>query len=351
MQDMERHKIRGRDRTSSPQRSVSGPPAPAHAQRRSLRVLLVEDNEDHALLARRALERRGHTVTAAPGPDEALAELEHTEYDVVAVDYQLPGATGLEVLQRIAQRAERLPVVMVTASGSEQVAVVALKRGARDYVVKSPGYERELARALELAWVQARAEEAEAALREEVERRARTDHLTGLLNRGEMERTLQRETERARRYGRALSFGLVDIDGFKVINDTLGHPAGDAALRRFARILEAAIRASDAVARWGGDEFAVLLVEAGLDAAEAFAGRLHKLVREPVSSPSPAAPPPFTVSVGFVVVDRACQDVPALLRWADRALYAAKDEGRACTRFFTLGADSGARPLGLHGGG
>jgi diguanylate cyclase (GGDEF)-like protein len=304
--------------------------------RGGLRVLLVEDDPDHVLLARQTLEHSGHVVGAVSQGKAAIAALGNDAYDVVALDYQLPDITGLEALDLIKGRGGAPPVVMVTASGSEQVAVEALKRGAADYVVKTPGYERELARALELAYEQARADAAEAALRAELQQRAVTDYLTGLLNRGEMERLLKRELQRAARHQRALSFALMDVDGFKAINDTRGHPAGDEVLRHLAGVLRRAVRSSDSTARWGGDEFAVLLPEADLPAARAFSGRLQKLVSHLRMVAGDDDLPPVTVSAGVVSVHAGRPGLNMLLRCADRALYAAKAEGRGRAEFVVL---------------
>lgn len=279
-------------------------------------------------LARRALERRGHTVTAVFGLRPAMTALSKQECDVVALDYQLPDITGLQVLENIRLRDPALPVVMVTASGSEQVAVDALKKGASDYVVKAPGYERELARALELSVQRARAEAAEAALRAELERRARTDSLTGLLNREEMERLLKQEIQRAGGRHRVFTFVLADVDLFKSINDTHGHAAGDAVLCHVARVLRKSVRSSDFVARWGGDEFALFLPGTGRSGANAFAKRLSRLVSELAPACCAEIVSPVTLSVGVVCVPEAASDLAVVLKWADTALYAAKAAGR-----------------------
>lgn len=314
-----------------------------------LRVLLVEDNEDHAVLVRRELEQRGHTVSVAPRVEQALADFGTTEYDVVATDYQLPDATGLQLLERIRGHAGAPPVVMMTASGSEQVAVSALKNGAHDYVVKGPGYERVLARALETAREKARAEAAETALRCELERRAATDFLTGLLNRGEMERVLHREMRRSHRHRRPLSFALLDVDSFKSINDSRGHQVGDAVLRRVAEVLRSAARGSDVIARWGGDEFALLLVETDDAGTRAFAARMYRLLGQPWDPEGDEAPLSFTASAGFVTVLRGRPTMVGLLADADRQLYAAKADGRGRAAFCILdpseeGAASGSVP-------
>lgn len=257
-----------------------------------------------------------------------MTALAKQECDVVALDYQLPDTTGLEVLDKIRRRDPALPVVMVTASGSEQVAVDALKQGASDYVVKAPGYERELARALELSVERARAEAAEAALRAELERRARTDSLTGLLNREEMERLLKREIQRADGRHRVFCFVLADVDLFKSINDAHGHAVGDAVLCHIARVLRRSIRSSDSVARWGGDEFALFLPGTGRSGANAFAKRLSGLVSELAPACCAEIVSPVTLSVGVVCVPEVASDLAVVLKWADTALYAAKAAGR-----------------------
>lgn len=311
---------------------------------RRLCVLLVDDNQDHTLLVRRALEQRGHSIATALSGEEAMATLVAGEFDAVALDYHLPDSTGLQVLQEIMHHSQGLPVVMVTASGNEQVAVTALKSGASDYVVKNPGYERELARALELAAEAARARAAEAALRAELEVRAVTDPLTSLLNRGEMERILKREIQRMCRYHRALSFALMDVDDFKKINDTLGHLAGDAVLCHIAQTLQTALRISDSAARWGGDEFAVLLPDTDFGGTKAFAERLRRLLQAAPVAWSEGAIPPISLSMGFVLVEDMNLDLFVLLKWADRALYAAKAAGRDRARFFALGDGKGEGP-------
>jgi diguanylate cyclase (GGDEF)-like protein len=307
----------------------------------------VEDNPDHVLLAQKALRERGHSASAVFAGREACGAIAAGGHDVAALDYQLPDATGLEVLEAIRGEHPSFPVVMVTAAGSEEVAVAALKSGASDYVVKTPGYERVLARALELAVEKARAEEAQARLQAELERRASTDPLTGLLNRGEMEQVLRDEMERAQRYRRELSLGIMDIDGFKGINDRFGHPAGDAVLCQLARLLREEVRCSDSVARWGGDEFVVLLPEAGLVAARGFARRLHQhLGEQPPLAFGSKKLPAITVSLGFVSVAPGGAEFRDLPKWADRALYAAKRAGPGKSKYFGLSGQEAAQEEG-----
>ncbi|MDB4990775.1 MAG: diguanylate cyclase with and sensor [Myxococcaceae bacterium] len=152
---------------------------------------------------------------------------------------------------------------------------------------------------------------------------ARTDHLTGLLNRRAGEDKLSRELTRARRYERELSCALLDIDHFKRINDTYGHATGDDVLRNLARLIGARIRGSDAVARWGGEEFLLVLPETSLTGARELAESMRKLVE---ATPF-GIPTGVTVSIGVALVS-ADEPYERTVARADEHLYAAKAQGR-----------------------
>jgi diguanylate cyclase (GGDEF)-like protein/PAS domain S-box-containing protein len=168
----------------------------------------------------------------------------------------------------------------------------------------------------------------------ELENRAVHDQLTGALNRWGLFQTIQSELNRARRYSHPISIILFDIDNFKNVNDTYGHATGDYILQEVAGICLTTIRSSDALARYGGDEFVILLPEIGLELACQAADRLRLAIAEN----------PFhfenawlnvTISVG-VTVDISNQfTLDHFLRCADRALYNAKAAGKNCTRAFT----------------
>jgi len=163
--------------------------------------------------------------------------------------------------------------------------------------------------------------------RKELERQlhelATTDSLTGLLNRRAGTDKLTAEIERARRAGSALSLVLLDIDHFKQVNDHFGHDVGDRVLREVADLLRARIRKTDAAARWGGEEFALILPETGLDGADRFAGELLARMRG-IRTPDGA---PLSASFGVVALD-ADESASALVKRADRLMYRAKHAGR-----------------------
>ncbi|HSM52041.1 MAG TPA: diguanylate cyclase, partial [Thermoanaerobaculia bacterium] len=184
--------------------------------------------------------------------------------------------------------------------------------------------EGELAEANHL--LQSRLAEIEA-LQESLREQALRDPLTGLFNRRYLEETLEREIVRAERSGEPLAAVLLDLDGFKVLNDRLGHAAGDELLRELGLLLRAKTRRSDFACRYGGDEF--LIVMPGSSSGEA-AGRADDLRRAFASqyATSPRQGIACTLSAGVAVYPEHAGDLPALLAAADLALYAAKAAGR-----------------------
>ena len=166
--------------------------------------------------------------------------------------------------------------------------------------------------------------QSQAALRELSTR----DSLTGLINYREFQRHLRDEVERYRRYGRPFSLLMVDVDSFKEINDTHGHPAGDEALRALALVLQEEIRPTDVVGRYGGEEFVMLLPETAGSGALTLAERLRSRVAGravPLTADRTTA---LTVSIGLAVFPEDADSAQKLLSAADRALYAAKSGGR-----------------------
>jgi diguanylate cyclase (GGDEF)-like protein len=154
---------------------------------------------------------------------------------------------------------------------------------------------------------------------------ARRDRLTRLWNAGYLHEALDREIERCRRYGRPFGLLLLDLDGFKAVNDTAGHQAGDAVLQLVGRIVRSSCRATDVPARLGGDEFAVILPEASQLTVPRYAERL---VAEIARAPFPPGLPRVTASVGGAAFDRAPATAKAALSLVDAAMYAAKREGK-----------------------
>ena len=169
------------------------------------------------------------------------------------------------------------------------------------------------------------AAESESVLRDELAALARTDPLTGLLNRRGLTEVLDRETARARRTGVTVALVLLDLDRFKVLNDTRGHATGDAALVAVADVLRRGLRAGDVAGRWGGDEFGVVFADLAPEVAYDVVDRLRAHLTHPARAPVRGRRVSFSAGVAALAGRDA--DPEALLALADKALYEAKAAG------------------------
>ena len=167
-------------------------------------------------------------------------------------------------------------------------------------------------------------------LRQELERQATTDPLTGLCNRREFEVCARRELSRAHRSRAAVSLLMMDIDQFKAINDEHGHDAGDEVLKTIARACAPHLRQVDVLARLGGEEFAIMLPETGLDGARLVAERLRAAMGGESVALGCGDNIRFTVSIGVAENAAQSEDLPVWVKRADEALYRAKHNGRNC---------------------
>jgi diguanylate cyclase (GGDEF)-like protein len=160
---------------------------------------------------------------------------------------------------------------------------------------------------------------------------SRSDALTGLANRRQLDADLELEVERAARYHRPMSFLMIDIDHFKAVNDTFGHALGDSVLAEVAAVLRSHMRAGDSAYRYGGEEFAVLARETDAVGGRAVAERLRKAIAHRYAALHDEEVA-ITISVGLVTVASGADDATSLVAAADRALYDAKRAGRNCVR-------------------
>ena len=182
-------------------------------------------------------------------------------------------------------------------------------------------------RMLEVLAIQAGQAVLRAQLFEQMERMATTDGLTGLLNHRTFQAKADEALAHARRYGRKCSLILTDIDHFKSVNDTYGHPVGDVVLRGVARIIREKAREADAVARYGGEEFAIVMPETDQKGAQAIAERIREAVRAEVFQ-TEMGPLKVTISLGIATFADDAQDKQGLVELADQCLYFAKRNGR-----------------------
>jgi diguanylate cyclase (GGDEF)-like protein len=289
-----------------------------------VRVLLVEDDPDSRELFAELLATR-FEVVAAGSAEQALSLAEAQRPDVVVADVFLPHMDGLALLDALqdAPATQEIPVVLLSARHEEGLVVACLEHGAADFIPKPPGCRELLAR-IDRAVRERRR-------RGQLEALARTDGLTGLFNFRALAERLEEEVHRAVRYGHPVSVVMIDLDHLKELNDKLGHSAGNRALTAVGRMLNADLRQADFAARYGGDEFIVLLPHQDPADAENFAERLRARLRElRVTDERGILELPLTASMGVAGLSQAShfEGGEALLRAADLALYEAKRRGR-----------------------
>jgi diguanylate cyclase (GGDEF)-like protein len=302
--------------------------ADSHGQRR---VLVADDSRVARSLLRAQLAARGYEVTEAADGDQALQLARSEAPDVVLLDIELPGEDGFEVLARMKADPElrHVPVVFLTRRTGTDDVVRGLECGAQDYLRKPVEASELVARihaAVRAKTLQDRLRSANA----ELERSASTDPLTGLYNRRIVDEELKRLVSRATRHGHPFVLVMLDVDHFKLINDSHGHQTGDAALVIVAQRLRQALDREDMLGRWGGEEFVVLAPEARVLQGSGLSERLcHAVARRAVAPHGIQIA--LTVSAGYAMW-RPGDDGDALLRRADSGLYAAKSAGRGCAR-------------------
>jgi two-component system, cell cycle response regulator len=311
-------------------------------------VLIVDDDPATRRLLSRVLGRHSHrTVEAADGP-AGLEQLRHgTEdagFDTVLLDLGLPGCNGFDVLAAMKADPDLQDIPVVFVTGSRDDVLGAFDAGAHDYLIKPVDHGELIARVHSALRVKALQDELK--LRNaELEQMNRTDCLTGLANRRHLDETLTVLRGAARRHDHDLSVLMVDLDHFKQLNDSEGHPAGDAVLREVGRRIRTTLRAEDVAGRWGGEEFQVLLPFTDETGAAVLAERLRDAIAAVQFEVGDGRRVAVTASIG--VASRADGEADIVGR-ADRALYAAKAEGRNCVRM-AGGATLDPAPLAVSG--
>jgi two-component system cell cycle response regulator len=288
----------------------------------SLKVLLAEDDSTQRLVLERQLSRAGYAVEPVADGESALARVLEGTFHILITDWDMPGMDGATLCQRI--RGERLEnylyILMLTAHAEDADLAAGLEAGADDFVRK-PASQLELFARLKNGSriVQ---------LQREAHLLSITDPLLDVFNRRYLIHQLRCEVWRAHRYHRPLTVLMGDLDHFKQINDRYGHATGDQVLVWFTRKVRKLIRSTDWAARFGGEEFVIVLPETQLHEGEQVA---EKLRQELAAAPFNAAGADVTVTASFGVatLTLASQDSSdPLLKRADRALYQSKRDGR-----------------------
>jgi len=237
-----------------------------------IKVLLIEDRPEYAKLLRDILGEESNLlfhIECAAKLETGLKRLAKGNTDLVLLDLSLPDSDGMETFTRVQSQAPSLPIVVFTGLNDEKLAIETLRKGAQDYVVKGELDGKILTRALRYAMERHRMQQA-------IRNLSLMDDLTGLYNRRGFWTIAEQHWHLARRTRRDLVIIMADMDHLKSINDKFGHLAGDQALKDMAEILKTTFRKSDIIARIGGDEFAVMAVEAGRSNVQTLTGRLQE---------------------------------------------------------------------------
>lgn len=303
-------------------------------QRYSSTILVADDEPINRSLIQRRLERAGYRVLTAENGREAVEKTLAAMPDLVILDVMMPVMDGLEACRHIKddETTRDIPIIFLSARDETEVKVSGLSLGANDYISKPFRAEELLARvdvAMRLKQERDRLRESadEARANAEIaQERAMTDALTGLLNRYGLQRALAREHAEARRYNRPVACLMIDLDNFKKVNDTHGHSAGDTALRQISTILTEAVRRSDTVFRYGGEEFLALLPETDLEGAAALAEKIREAASSRLFGDGEHVFS-LTLSVGAATLCDGESGNDMIAR-ADLALYHAKEQGR-----------------------
>lgn len=301
-------------------------------------VLVVEDSPEIAAMMTLTLQLEGFAVVQASDGTQALEIARATPPDLVLLDVMMPGLSGFEVAQVLKsnEATAAIPIIFVTAKHEVDDLVQGLEV-AVDYISK-PFAVPELVARVRAAMRMRKLQEQLRQSNEQLSRLAVTDGLTGLLNRRGFDQQLEDELWRARRFGHSIGLVLFDLDHFKRVNDTWGHAQGDLVLQAFAEVLVNSSRRVDKVARFGGEEFALLLPATDMGGVEIVCEKVRsatEALRLQTSLCDVNDVIQITTSGGGVVVARlqennvAISDVAAgMFDMADRNLYQAKQGGR-----------------------
>ena len=290
-------------------------------------ILIVDDLEANVLLLEQMLRGAGYTrITSTRDPYAVCALHRANHYDLILLDLRMPGMDGFQVMESLKEIETDgyTPVLAVTAEPAHKLR--ALQSGAKDFVSKPFDLPEVLMRVHNMLEVRL-LHEAARTYSQMLEALALNDPLTGLANRRLLADRMSMALVQARRNKSAMALVYLDLDGFKQINDTLGHGVGDILLKMVADRLVATVREEDTVARLGGDEFLLALWHvSGIDYAVAAASRAIEAVSQPYDIEGTTVC--ITTSAGVSIYPDHGEDPETLMKSADAALYEAKSAGR-----------------------
>lgn len=300
-----------------------------------LSVLLIEDDEDDYLLTVDLLDEvygKGYSLTWLSDASSVISQLKSKQPDICLVDFQLGASTGIELIELMQTEGfSRIPTILLTGMNSHELDVEATNVGATDYLVKSQLDGEKLERSIRYALHQKEVES-------QVRHLAYHDPLTEIANRALFTEHLERAISVAQRHGDYGALLFIDLDNFKSVNDSLGHSVGDELIIEISQRLQNSIRSEDVVARFGGDEFVILLsrLSDNADTAKEMAENISEKLRLKVNEPMTLSDNEVRVgcSMGIAMFSDCTTSGENLMKQADMAMYTAKEEGKNAFCFF-----------------
>jgi diguanylate cyclase (GGDEF)-like protein len=294
-----------------------------------MKILVADDDTASRQILETLLVRWGYEAVTARNGDEAWRVLNSANPPRIAIlDWMMPGMDGAEICRRV-RSGEKKPyifLILLTALNGEGDLVTGMEAGADDYLTK-PFRADELRVRLRAGMRIIDLQDELITASESLRAKAAHDSLTGLWNHEEIISILHRELARAEREEKPVVAIMIDIDHFKRVNDTFGHMAGDAVLRAVAARMLLLVRPYDAVGRYGGEEFLVVLPRCDSESAVVLGERLRlNIGGDPIDTPEGMIT--VTISLGAAVSGKERSDAGTLIRAADQALYRAKNNGR-----------------------
>jgi len=293
-------------------------------------VLLVEDNEIDRNIIVKALEKESMHLETAKNGQEAISRIQSGRMDLVLLDILLPDINGFEICKRLKTMdvAKNIPIIVITCLDDIDSKITGVKLGADDFLIK-PIYSRELKARIKVLLEKKAQQDKLRTHYENALSSASIDSLTGLYNHGYFKKFLSLEFKRSQRQQYPMSLLMIDIDEFKLFNDTLGHQEGDDILHNLGNLIRSVIREVDLIARYGGDEFVVILPYSDRNGAVMVSNRIQNAISSnDVFKDFSKDLNELTVSIGVAEFPLDCVDDEDMIRKADHMLYLAKQKGK-----------------------
>jgi diguanylate cyclase (GGDEF)-like protein len=288
-------------------------------------VLIVDDDAGINNAIHEFLTRSGYNAITAFSAEEALELIESNHVNVAITDILLPGKDGLQLTDLMKQNHD-IDVIVMTGYSGEYSYEEAINKGASDLIFKPFRFEELLLRLKKVLKNRELVKDRDRVLRK-LEKLAITDGLTKLYNLRHFYNQLEVEIGRCSRYGHSLALLLLDIDNFKMYNDTYGHLEGDKVLIKLSQTIKSCLRTMDSAYRYGGEEFTVILPETKGEEAKNVANRIRTAVESERFFPEPDKVVTITISIGLTEYFKD-EQLSTLIKRADEAMYHSKAKGR-----------------------